>query len=98
MSHQRIAVIGRSGEIESSFDKNTGQLFRECGLNTGNLAFWYAMNQQIEGDKTYLGWGTDPSYLKSNFDVIVFPAANQLNPDWDMGTLANLFEKADLPL
>ena len=98
MLHKRIAVIGCSGEIESSYEKTTTQLFTECGLNTGNLAFWYAMNQHIEGDKTYLGWGTDPNYIKNNFDVIVFPAANQLNPDWDMGILADLFEKAELPL
>lgn len=98
MTHKRIAFIGQPGAIADSFDKPTSALFKECGLNTGNLAFWYAMNRHIAGDKTYLGWGTDPAYLRDNFDAIVFPAANQLNPDWDMGVLANLFEKADLPL
>ncbi|MBZ2163625.1 polysaccharide pyruvyl transferase family protein [Alteromonas stellipolaris] len=98
MSHKRIAVIGRSGEIDNSFEKSSEQLFRECGLNTGNLAFWYAMSRHIGGDKSYFGWAVDPEYLKANFDAIMFPAANQLNPDWDMGVLADLFEKADLPL
>lgn len=98
MFYQRIAVIGRSGEIENSFEKSSDQLFKECGLNTGNLAFWYAMSRHVKGEKTYFGWDVDPLYLKSNFDAIMFPAANQLNPDWDMGILADLFEKADLPL
>lgn len=98
MSHKRIAVIGTPGNIADSFEKTSEQLFKECGLNTGNLAFWYAMSRHVEGDKTYLGWGVSPDYLKQNFDAIMFPAANQLNPDWDMGILADLFEKADLPV
>lgn len=98
MPHKRIAVIGKPGNIADSYEKSSVELFKETGLNTGNLAFWYAMSRHIEGDKSYFGWAVDPLYLKENFDVIVFPAANQLNPDWDMSTLANLFEKSDLPL
>ena len=98
MPHKRIAVIGQPGAINGCFEKTSEQLFKECGLNTGNLAFWYAMNRHIEGNKSFLGWGVKPEFLKHNFDAVVFPAANQLNPDWDMGILADLFEKADLPL
>lgn len=75
MFYQRIAVIGRSGEIENSFEKSSDQLFKECGLNTGNLAFWYAMSRHVKGEKTYFGWDVDPLHLKSNFDAIMFPAA-----------------------
>ncbi|WP_137168116.1 polysaccharide pyruvyl transferase family protein [Salinimonas lutimaris] len=95
---KRLAVIGGTGSIEQAYAKPTGQLFKECGLNTGNLAFWHAVSTQIAGEKTYVGWGADPAYLRNNFDAIVFPAANQLNPDWDMGVLANLFEQARLPV
>ena len=96
MPHKRIAVIGQPGAINGCFEKTSEQLFKECGLNTGNLAFWYAMNRHIEGNKSFLGWGVKPEFLKNNFDAVVFPAANQLNPDWDMSILADLFEKADL--
>ncbi len=98
MTAPRIAIIGKPGFIDKSYDKPTEQLFKEVGLNTGNLAFWYALNQHICGNKGFYGWGADPVELKDNYDIIAFPAANQLNPDWDMSHLAGLFEQADLPL
>lgn len=98
MNTTKIAVIGKPGNITNSFQKNTETLFKEVGLNTGNLAFWYAMSKYLAGDISYYGWSIDPLYLKANYDIIVFPAANQLNPDWDLGILANLFDKAELPI
>ena len=98
MSEQRIAFIGKPGLVPHSFNINSEKAFKECGLNTGNLAFWFAMNQHISGHKEYFDWDVSPDYLKSNFDLIVFPAANQLNPAWDMQALADLFEKSELPL
>ena len=98
MKNKKIAIIGKPGHISDSYNKSIEELNKEVGLNTGNLAFWYAMNEHIEGEKDYFGWGVDPKYLKENYDVLVFPAANQLYPGWDLSILADLFEKADLPL
>ncbi|WP_041713981.1 polysaccharide pyruvyl transferase family protein [Paraglaciecola sp. T6c] len=95
---KRVAFIGRPGFIENSFNKPIEKLFKEVGLNTGNLAFWYAMSQQVANPKDYFGWSFDPQNVKNNYDFLVFPAANQLNPDWDMGGLADLIDKADTPL
>ncbi|WP_169726098.1 polysaccharide pyruvyl transferase family protein [Aestuariibacter salexigens] len=98
MAMKKIAVIGKPGFISHSYRKSLEQLNKEVGLNTGNLAFWYAMSEHVIGEKDYFGWTVDPRVLAENYDVIMFPAANQLNPDWDMDILANLFEKANLPL
>ncbi|MDO6709140.1 polysaccharide pyruvyl transferase family protein [Aliiglaciecola sp. 2_MG-2023] len=98
MRQKRVAFIGRPGFIENSFTKPVESLFKEVGLNTGNLAFWYAMSQHIADPKDYFGWSFDPQKIKNDYDVLVFPAANQLNPDWDMGGLADLIDKADTPL
>ncbi|GAB5380423.1 MAG: hypothetical protein Alis3KO_25630 [Aliiglaciecola sp.] len=98
MTARKVAFIGRPGFIDRTKAKSTLDSFNQCGKNTGNLAFWHAMNEHIAGDKEFFGWTFDPEYLKSNFDVIVFPAANQLNPDWDLGGFAELLEKAQLPI
>lgn len=98
MTLKKVAFIGRPGFIENSFNKPIEHLFKEVGLNTGNLAFWYAMSQQVANPKDYFGWSFDPQNVKNNYDFLVFPAANQLNPDWDMGGLADLIDKADTPL
>ena len=98
MTQKKVAFVGRPGFIENSFNKSVETLFKEVGLNTGNLAFWYAMSQHVTEPKDYFGWSFDPQNVKENYDFLVFPAANQLNPDWDMGGLAELIEKADTPL
>lgn len=98
MCAKKIAFIGRPGFIENSFNKSVETLFKEVGLNTGNLAFWYAMNQHVAEEKSYFGWSFDPLEINNNFDVLVFPAANQLNPDWDLGGFADLIDKANIPV
>ncbi len=94
----KIAIIGNPGYVKQSFLKSSEEIFKEVGLNTGNLAFWYAVNSHIENDKTYFGWEFDPLYLNKNFDRVIFIGANQLNPAWDMSNLANKFVKLTIPL
>lgn len=94
----KVAIIGNPGYIKNSFLKSSEQIFREVGLNTGNLAFWYAVNSHILDEKTYLNWEFDPEYVNKNFDRLIFVGANQLNPAWDMSHLANKFEKVNIPM
>jgi hypothetical protein len=95
---QRVAIIGRPGRIEGAWRKSVPQLMDNVGENTGNLAFWYAISRQIAGPKTYFGWGLNPEEIKRDYDVVVFAAANQLNPKWDLGSLAERLEATDKPL
>lgn len=94
----RIAVIGTAGRLAGSYKQTTRRLFRETGLNTGNLVFQHAVSEFLPEEKHYFGWNVDPMHLRNNFDVLVFPAANQLYPNWEMSHLAEVFEKARLPL
>ena len=90
-----------------SFDINANGLqFRDSasylrffGENVGNLAFVYAMSTQIKGYKEYFG-NTKKSIerIKSENDLLVFPAANNINQKGDMGWLANLIEGTNLPI
>lgn len=94
----KIAIIGNPGYVKQSFLKSAEDVFKEVGLNTGNLAFWYAVNSHIENEKTYFNWEFDPDYLNKVFDRVFFIAANQLNPDWDMSYLAGKFLQLKIPL
>lgn len=69
------------------------------GENIGNMAFVYAMSTQIPGKKEYYS-NTRKSIerIKDENDVLIFPAANNINQTGDMGWLAKLIEGTDLPI
>ena len=94
----KIAIIGNSGNIEKSYKRNIEQIFYGLGNNTGNLVFWYAINNHICDKKDFFGWNLDIDYINNNYDTLIFVAANNLNPAWDMGLLANQFEKIKIPI
>jgi hypothetical protein len=77
----------------------TSEFLEHFRHNIGNLAFVYAMSRQIRGQKTYFGSVNLPvEEYKNHFDSIVFPAANNIGEEFDMGWLASLIEDTDLPL
>ena len=95
-SSKRIAIIGNSGRIQNPLQKAPDRLFAECGNNTGNLAFWFAVSRHIKNAHVdYIPWHFDPELIKREYDVVVFVAANQLNPDWDLGSLADIRRMSD---
>ncbi len=94
---KNIAFIGANPNTYS-YNVDTLKAFNISGKNTGNYAFWNAVDSHIEGNKTYLGWNFDPKEIKKNYDVIVLPSSNFLHPERDMGGLANKLEKTDLSI
>ncbi|MCQ3828322.1 polysaccharide pyruvyl transferase family protein [Microbulbifer elongatus] len=95
---KRIAFIGGNPNAQS-FNSSTEAEFSRAGNNTGNYAFWNAVDRQILGSKEYFeGWGFSPEYLRDFFDVVVLPSSNFIHPDRDMGVLANKLEKTGLPV
>ena len=86
------------GDSNDIFKKNPAQLFEETGNNTGNLAFWFAVSSHIRNKIDYFTWHFDPQKIRSEYDIVVFVAANQLNPEWDLGLLAGRLEQCEKPL
>jgi Polysaccharide pyruvyl transferase len=96
---KRIAIIGNEGKIKNAHLKSPKKLFEECGDNTGNLAFWSAISRHIGGvSADYISWNFDADQVRREYDVVVFAAANQLNPAWDLGGLASNLERCQKPL
>ncbi|SDE50984.1 polysaccharide pyruvyl transferase family protein [Belnapia rosea] len=90
-----------------SFDLNvnglqfssTENLLSHFGQNVGNLAFVYAMSEQIVGEKKYFGSSTKQiADINKEHDVLVFPAANNVGEKSDLGWLATIIEKTNLPI
>jgi hypothetical protein len=70
------------------------------GENTGNLLFQHAMWKLIQNPKINfrLGVDFDVDYFRQNIDILCIPAANQINPMWDLEAWADLVEFLDKPV
>lgn len=96
MTLKRAAFLGTSGGV--SFAKNGFDVgLQKIGMNTGNAIFQYAMWSSTKNPKGTVDLGVDPAFIKENYDLLVIPAANQVNPNWDLGNWSKFVEDIDLP-
>jgi len=73
--------------------------WRKVGHNTGNLLFHYAMWNMIPDTETkYLIDMEQWRSFVGKIDLLILPASNQLNPDWDLAWWADMIEKFDVPI
>jgi Polysaccharide pyruvyl transferase len=95
----RVGIVGGTlGSIHHSFAMSTEKVFIDAaGNNTGNLAFRYAITNHIASEKVHIPWHSDPAWVREVCDLLVFPSANQVNPDTDLANRANFVESVDLP-
>lgn len=94
---KNIAFIGANPN-SFSYNVKTPEAFATAGNNTGNYAFWNAVDTHIGGEKVYLGWNFNSKEIKEKYDVIVLLSSNFLHPERDMEVLANKIEKTMLPV
>ncbi len=94
---KRVAILGNP-TINYYFHKTTSEIFDQAGKNTGNQLFRFAIYSHISSPKQIVDFNTDPEYIKNNFDILVIPSANQVNPAWDLGSRAKFIEQCQLPV
>lgn len=94
---KRVAFLGTEGTVSSTivgFD----QTLEKIGFNTGNLLFQHATWSALKNPKFAVNLHTDPAFIRANADVLFIPAANQINPDWDLQDWADFVDAVDLPV
>lgn len=82
-------------DIEASLSAEVA--YGRLGQNTGNLLFTNAVWSQLDYTTTASGYTFDPTYVNSNFDHVVIPAANWLYEGFDFTDLAALVEQLTIP-
>ncbi|NDC39908.1 MAG: polysaccharide pyruvyl transferase family protein, partial [Proteobacteria bacterium] len=101
-----VAILGNPGGISLSRLPLSDSLKR-LGLNTGNMLFQYACWKLIRNPALLVpdevcGYLETIEMLRATADVLVIPAANQLNPDPEFaehcGWKANLLAQVDKPV
>ena len=92
-----VAILGTQGG--TCFSQNGFESgLRKIGDNTGNSLFQYAINSLISNPKVFIDASTDPAYVREIASILVIPAANQINPAWDLSPWATFIEKCGLPV
>lgn len=91
------AIIGTDGGVSFATEGFHEALMR-IGQNTGNALFQRAVWNLLPGPKFSVGPGLmSPNNVRQIADVLVIPAANQINPDFKMDVWADYVESIDLP-
>lgn len=90
-------LVGTDGGVSFAAEGFHNAL-RRVGENTGNTLFQRAMWNLIRGPKIAAGPGVlSPEELHQIADVLVIPAANQINPHFKMEAWADYIDATNLP-
>ncbi|PKP95437.1 MAG: polysaccharide pyruvyl transferase family protein [Alphaproteobacteria bacterium HGW-Alphaproteobacteria-14] len=92
-----VAFSGTNGGVSFSAT-GFNRALAEIGENTGNALFQFAMWRQIRNPKYVISRESIPESVHELADILCIPAANQINPSWDLGGWADFVEKCDLPI
>ena len=70
------------------------------GSNVGNLAFFHAIRHQILGfgDPVSVPWRSTPGDIHAAGSIGIIPCANNFGRHQDLGDVAGLLERLDVPL
>src|ERR1700728_3615219 len=94
---RRPILLGAAPYLVDYYRKDAKCLFDETGGNTGNLAFMYAVAQQVPSARI-LHWGPPIQEIRAAGDVIVLALANQLGKHTDLGKAAARLQEINLPV
>ncbi|MBU9232567.1 polysaccharide pyruvyl transferase family protein [Burkholderia multivorans] len=94
---KRVAIFGTNGGTLLSPHLVRG--LNDIGENVGNSLFQYALTKKIANPKIFVTpQKITPEELRERADILVIPAANQINPAWDLGGWADFIEACNLPV
>lgn len=97
MMAKKIAILWAEPSLGLYGNRSFDALYRGFGHNSGNLAFVYAITNQLVGEVRHLPWGVPPEQLAS-YDIIVVPCANQLGKHTELSSLGAAWARFEKPM
>lgn len=67
-----------------------------CGGNLGNLLYLEAIEKLFDGER--VEWTSKPDIVNNTYDILIFPAANQLGKHTQLLELGKIWEKYNIPI
>lgn len=92
-----VALMGYHPSMASRHD-SIYRVMEMLGQNTGNLAFWHAVETHIADEKLFVNTQTDQDLVNQEADVLVLPAANFIGTHMDLTPYNEFLSKIELPI
>lgn len=94
-----IGILGTNGTVSRTV-AGAANALALAGDNTGNLVYQFGADCNIRGPRVHLPSHIDLDWseVRRSIDVLHIPAANQLNPEFDISGLAKLADYLDKPI
>lgn len=98
-SNPVVGILGTNGSVSRALPP-TGRSMEMAGWNTGNLIYQFAAHNYVTSPKVTFAIGSSNEFekIRNSIDILHIPAANQLNPNFDLRSWAQLIEYMDKPL
>jgi hypothetical protein len=93
----KVALMGYHPTMTSRGD-SIYQIMGMLGQNTGNLAFWHAVERHIANEKLFVSTQTDPDWVNREASVLVLPAANFIGVHMDLTPYVDFLGKINIPI
>ena len=97
---RRPIILGLPDTLPASPFATAREMYRLAGSNSGNLAFTAAIRRHLVGwgDPANLGWNATPEQIRTGGDICVIPGANKLGRHTNLGGIAGLLERVEIPI
>ena len=91
----RIAFLSIPKQVDK--DLSVDSAYRQSGNNLGNMVFVNAISDQLKYESSVFSYSLDASTVNNDFDAVVIPAANWLNPGIDLGGFYEIIKNIKIP-
>ena len=97
---RRPIILGLPDTLPASPFATAREMYRLAGSNSGNLAFTAAIRRHLVGwgDPANLGWNATAEQIRTGGDICVIPGANKLGRHTNLGGIAGLLERVEIPI
>ena len=93
-----IALMGYQAKNEATTHYSLEKIMSDLGQNTGNLAFWHAVDSHIDMPKLYVNADFDPAQVNAECSALVLPAANFIGRHLDLTPYTRFLNEIDVPI
>lgn len=88
--NKKYFIYGLTVPIDKYHEKSTEELFKKTGYNNGNLAFHFALKNQIININECINWCSPiPKEFNNSYSTAIIPCANQLGEHTNLEDLSN---------
>ena len=93
-----VGIISIPPGARDPADLPFAHFYSSLGSNTGNMMFTVAVHKQMRGNVERVPYSFDSQKVNDEYDYIIIPCANWLNPRVEWDWFCDLLEQVEIPV